>query len=201
MESGLKVPFIDFGSFFHSIAVYITSHYDSFVQTTKDLAGLAIGIAIPLSLFFLIVIVYCVEQLKRIRNKEEQIYDLKVVPIYQDASSKLPGATGDVAMAKRWETVKAHITSTNPNDWRQAIIDADIMLDNLLSKMGYQGETVGEKLKRVAKGDFATLDDAWEAHKVRNMIAHQGSSVPLAEHDAKKAFDSYKRVFDEFYHV
>jgi hypothetical protein len=59
-------------------------------------------------------------------------------------------------------------------------------LDDLLNKLGYRGESIGEKLKRVAKGDMKSLNDAWEAHKVRNQIAHEGSSVNLSHHEAKK---------------
>jgi len=102
---------------------------------------------------------------------------------------------------KLWESVKKHIESDNENDWRQAIMDADIILDDLLNKMGYRGESVGEKLKRVERGDFATLDLAWEAHKVRNRIAHEGASFSLDHREAKAAYDNYRKVFEEFYYI
>lgn len=195
MESELKLPAIDYAPFIQSTSKTIVNSYPSAVQTAKDIGGILVGICIPLSVFFLIVIIYCVEQLKKIRKKESEMFDLKVVPIYEKNTEANPG------MAKRWGSAKTHITSSNPNDWRQAIIDADIILDEILTQMGYQGQTVGDKLKRVAKGDFNTLDDAWEAHKVRNMIAHEGSSFSLNENDAKSAFNAYKRVFEEFYYV
>ena len=91
--------------------------------------------------------------------------------------------------------------SPHPSDWRRAIIEADIMLDDLLSKMGYRGESVGEKLKRVEPGDMKTLNDAWEAHKVRNRIAHDGSTFVLSEHDAKQTIQSYRKVFEEFFYI
>ncbi|MCX6718814.1 MAG: hypothetical protein NTZ38_00295 [Candidatus Taylorbacteria bacterium] len=169
--------------------------FDAIVNAIKSSIGILVGISIPVSAFFLVALVYCVERLKQIRSKEEEMYDLKVVPAYEAT----PAA--DIAMAKRWDSVKQHIDSKNPNDWRQAIMEADIILDDLLNKMGYRGESVGEKLKRVAKGDFKSLDDAWEAHKVRNQIAHEGSSFALNEHEAKQAVGRYKRVFEEFYYV
>lgn len=162
----------------------------------KSLAFLFIGISIPLSIFFIIVIIYCVEQIKKIRVKEEAKYHIKVEPAYEAVKE-----VGNSAMAEKWESVKTHIASSNQNDWRQAIMDADIILDNLLTQMGYQGDSIGEKLKRVSKGDFATLNEAWEAHKVRNRVAHEGSNFHLNEREAQTTIDNYRRVFEEFYYI
>ena len=197
MQPALQLPFIDFTDFFRGIGTALVDFYPKFLEGVKDMTGVLIGISIPVSLFFLIVIVYCVEQLKKIRNKEGEMFNLKVVPAYEEVKA----SKGDAEMARRWQSVIANISTDNPNDWRQAIIDAYIILDDILTKMGYQGATIGEKLQRVAKGDFATLNDAWEAHKVRNMIAHEGSSFSLNHHEAKKAIDGYKKVFEEFYYI
>lgn len=162
---------------------------------TKNVLGFLIGISIPLSLFFFIAIIYCVEQLKKIRQKEYEMHDLKVETAFETAE------TGDTAMAHRWENALKHIESPNPNDWKQAIIEADIILDDLLTKMGYRGESVGEKLKRVEPGDMKSLNDAWEAHKVRNQIAHEGSGFTLDQHVARQVLYQYRNVFHEFYYI
>jgi hypothetical protein len=159
------------------------------------LFGILVGISFPLALFFLIGIIYCVEKLKKIRLKEEEIYDAKVEEGFETAE------TGDTVMAHRWQSATNHIASDNPNDWKQAIIEADIILEDLLTKMGYRGDSIGEKLKRVAKGDMKTLDEAWEAHKVRNQIAHEGSSFTLNHHEAKNVIGMYRKVFEEFYYI
>lgn len=98
----------------------------------------------------------------------------------------------------RWEQVMANVSSQNPNDWRLAIIEADVMLDELLTRMGYHGASLGDKLKNVARGDFATLDRAWEAHKVRNQVAHAGSDYILTQREARRVVDHYGAVFNEF---
>lgn len=95
----------------------------------------------------------------------------------------------------RWSHIKALIESPNESDWRQAIIEADIMLEEVLMQAGYQGATVGDKLKGAR---FSTLNDAWEAHKVRNDIAHRGSSMRLDDKTALHAVQRYERVFKEF---
>jgi len=42
------------------------------------------------------------------------------------------------------------------------------------------------------------LEDAWDAHKVRNRIAHEGSDFLLTEHLARKTIGQFKNVFTEF---
>jgi hypothetical protein len=99
---------------------------------------------------------------------------------------------------ERWDTVLLHVSSDNPNDWRLAIIEADVMLDELVSRMGYMGTSLGDRLKQVARGDMRTLDAAWEAHRVRNQVAHAGSDFILTKREARRVIDLYGAVFGEF---
>jgi hypothetical protein len=102
----------------------------------------------------------------------------------------------------RWSHIRALIESPQESDWRQAIIEADIMLDELLSKLGYVGQGVGDKLKlaRETRGQhhFRTLDEAWEAHFVRNEIAHRGSEYKLSDQLAYRTIAHYENIFREF---
>jgi len=98
----------------------------------------------------------------------------------------------------KWGKVTAHVTSTNPSDWRLAIIEADIMLDELLDSLGYQGSSIGEKLKGASADVFRSVQDAWDAHKIRNEIAHRGSDFVLTKRTAQEAIEKYRRVFEEF---
>ncbi len=97
----------------------------------------------------------------------------------------------------RWNHIMTLIESAHENDWRQAIIEADIMLDDLLSQLGYHGIGVGEKLRAVDPARFRTLQNAWEAHKIRNEIAHQGSAFPLTDHVAYRTIHNYEAVMRE----
>jgi len=188
----------DFVLWFLAIFEWIDAAMPGIVVFTKNLIGVLIGLSIPLSVAFLIVTIYSVEQLKRIRKKEEQIFDLKVEPAYEDTEAV---NAGDPTLSKRWDTVSLHINSDNPNDWKQAIIEADIMLDDVLTKLGYRGDSIGDKLKRAEPADFSTLNEAWEAHKVRNQIAHSGSTYPLNQHEANRVIQMYRKVFEEFYYL
>ena len=98
----------------------------------------------------------------------------------------------------RWQSVTAHISSDNPNDWRVAIVEADIMLDELLDSLGYAGATIADKLKAARPEAFRSIEDAWEAHKVRNAVAHRGGDFVLTRRATDTAIAQYRQVFEEF---
>jgi len=102
------------------------------------------------------------------------------------------------AKSNRLEDVFTHSESSNPNDWKLAIIEADIILDEILKQQGYAGNSLGERLKSIAPSQLESLQDAWEAHKVRNNIAHQGADFILTQRLAQETITKYQRVFTEF---
>lgn len=98
----------------------------------------------------------------------------------------------------RWQDVEVHINSASPNDWKLAIIEADIILGELLDSLGYAGNSIGEKLKSASPASFRTLNQAWRAHNTRNRIAHEGGDFELSFKEAKEAVTEYQMVFEEF---
>ena len=97
----------------------------------------------------------------------------------------------------RIEDMLVHSASDSPNDWKLAIIEADIILDELLKEAGYVGTSLGERLKSISPMQLKSLDDAWQAHKVRNQIAHAGSDFVLTKKLAEDTIKQYRRVFYE----
>ena len=70
------------------------------------------------------------------------------------------------------------------------------MLDELLTVQGYHGDTVGDKMKQVERSDFNTIDLAWDAHKVRNRIAHEGSEHDLNAREVRRVIALYPQLLD-----
>ncbi len=101
----------------------------------------------------------------------------------------------------RWDKVLQHVNSDAPNDWRLAIIEADVILDEIVTRMGYRGESLGAKLRQVDGSEFRSLEQAWEAHRIRNRIAHSGSDFVLTKREASRVIDLYARVFREFHFI
>jgi hypothetical protein len=112
--------------------------------------------------------------------------------------------TGDISPAvenEKWQKVLIHINSANSSDWKLAILECDIMLSDILEKMGYMQESISEKLKSIETSDFTNIEYAWEAHKIRNQIAHEGSDFLINEREAKRVIGLYEVVFREFNYI
>lgn len=77
-------------------------------------------------------------------------------------------------------------------DPRHAVLEGDKLLDLLLQKRGYKG-SLGEKLKR-AQGQLSNIQDLWDAHKLRNRIAHE-LDVKVEPRDAKRALAAYRKAY------
>lgn len=101
----------------------------------------------------------------------------------------------------RWVQIQENMRSSNSSNWRTAILEADIILYEMLDRIGYAGDSIGEKLKNADRNAFRTLDDAWRAHKVRNSIAHEGASYQLSKSEAENTIGLYRKVFEEFYFI
>lgn len=146
-----------------------------------------VGLGYAVSIIALLVIVYSTMRLFELRKREEKHYSTLLVE---------PDEMGDAH--PRWEHIQSLMEGTTQSAWREAIIEADIMLDDLLAREGYEGDGVGEKLKAADPAQFKTLQNAWEAHKARNQIAHEGSAFDLSETLARRALAHYEAVFREF---
>ncbi len=85
-----------------------------------------------------------------------------------------------------WNSVK------NDKDNAQAIINADKLLDKLLTARGYTG-SVGEKLKK-ANDLFGNVDAVWSAHKLRNKTAHE-MGYKVSDKDTKSALQKFESAF------
>jgi hypothetical protein len=99
---------------------------------------------------------------------------------------------------ERWVHILGLLSSSTTSEWRQAIIEADIMLEEMLRAIGYDGVSIGDMLKNVDPADFVTLEKAWEAHKVRNQIAHRGMDFRVDRNAAERVIKLYEDVFREF---
>lgn len=167
------------------------SPFSRFMTAVKNFS---FALSTLLSLLFLTGIVYSVIRSSQVHSKQ-RVAERRIESPAQVA------ATAQDHVNRRWERVLAHVQSDSPADWRLAILEADIMLSELLERMGYAGENVGEKLKTIEKSDFNSIDDAWEAHKVRNIIAHQGSDYVLSRREAQRVVSLYANVFREFRYI
>lgn len=75
---------------------------------------------------------------------------------------------------KYWTKIKILANSENIFEVKQAVMEADKLLDRVL-KARTNGNNLGERLRN-AKGIFknnSSYQQLWEAHKIRNRLAHE----------------------------
>ncbi len=185
---------LDFLGFFKRLFEKIFGgmmHTDGFMHFLHSLWEVWSIIAFILSALFIYGIIYSylrLAQLSEIEAKKLQEEEQAWKQRYEQAATE----------NRRWYEAKQHIESDNPNDWKQAIIEADVILGDLLDEAGYAGNSIGEKLKSASSSGFSTIQDAWDAHLIRNKIAHREADFVLTHAKAKEAMIKYERVFKEF---
>ncbi|MDO8565255.1 MAG: hypothetical protein Q7R67_01350 [bacterium] len=138
--------------------------------------------------------IYSIRKIIKIEEEEQKMFGSP------KEESLLEELTEDAPKEKeneKWVKVTEHAHSENPSDWRLAIIEADVMLEEALRLAGYHGDGVGEMLKSAEPGDMQNLDVAWEAHKVRNRIAHDGSDFQLNSRETRRTIELFEAVLIE----
>ena len=143
----------------------------------------------------------CLFSLIRIKEKRHLEHEIAEYARRQAERAKRLEEGEGVSKNERWRKVLTYIFSPNSADWKLAIIEADSMLEALLSELGFQGENLGEKLKGATKDSFRPLSSAWEVHTVRNKIAHEGLGYDISQQEAKRLIAIYEQIFREFGYI
>ena len=193
-------------------------HISNIINQGLDSFNYIFNLIIFVSVFLILLFVLGSYYLKHLTKEIVQLYKTSLPKGFISSSSVTVGSQSSDALYgkelgktkpvlndggenKKWIDIEKHMASMNSSEWRMAILEADILLYEMLEQMGYHGDTIADKLKSIESSDFNTLDLAWRAHKVRNTIAHEGSSYELSHQQAQNTIDLYRKVFEEFYFI
>ncbi|MBI5420701.1 MAG: hypothetical protein HZA35_00070 [Parcubacteria group bacterium] len=97
---------------------------------------------------------------------------------------------------KAWKEVQDRLGRGDEANLRLAIIDADKLLDTVLKRMGYVGDTMADRLKKITKAQLKNINEVWTAHKVRNNIVHSPDHS-FSRQEAVEVIEMYERAFRE----
>lgn len=92
-------------------------------------------------------------------------------------------------------SIENSLHKESPSSFSLAIINADKLLDRAMTEAGFNGKTMGERLKRSGQR-FSELQSVWRAHKLRNAIAHE-PDFEVSYQQAKNALETYKRALKD----
>lgn len=186
--------FLNLEYFFVKIANGLSAIWD-FLMAGDIFFWVKIIIAI-LILFFIGVIVYsCIRIFELLEVEEEELEHI----LHMHETNMKQAAESPVIRNLKWENARDKVFTDNPSDWKLAIIEADTVLDDLLTERGYVGAGIGEKLKEAEKGGgFKSVQKAWEAHTVRNDIAHDNTGgAEISKREAIRVIGLYEQIFEE----
>ncbi|OGN00985.1 MAG: hypothetical protein A3I26_02540 [Candidatus Yanofskybacteria bacterium RIFCSPLOWO2_02_FULL_43_10] len=108
----------------------------------------------------------------------------------------LPPQPATSGLNARWDEIERHINSTREAEWKFAVIEADKLVDELLKGAGFPGDTMGDRLMNIQPGQLTTLQNLWEAHKIRNRLVHDVNYF-LRYTEAKRAVGLYEKTLKE----
>lgn len=111
----------------------------------------------------------------------------------QHVQAFISKGAGKKKMVRAWEKSKKRLETKIPSEYKLAVIEADSFFNDVLERMGYPGESLGERLKKVPEGVFPNLDDIWQAHKIRNDIVHD-PNYSLTQKTAEEVLRIYEEA-------
>ncbi len=74
----------------------------------------------------------------------------------------------------RWQGIEK-LASGGDLNLKMAVMEADALLDHALKSLAMPGGTLGERLKFAAY-KFPKISRVWNAHRLRNQLAHETTS-------------------------
>jgi hypothetical protein len=202
-EKKEEAPSFDFGNFFKSIfwviLVILVVFFSFLIVIVNEQTALNfIKFLNALEILFGVYLVYLIYKFidytykfQHWSNKIGEFYGSRYKP--DDASKKIVTSP----IRQRFEKSIMHISSPYKEEWKIGIIELDTILKDLLIQKQYIGDTVGELLKDAEKKGLKTLDYAWEAHKIRNKVVHEGMGYEMSKEIGEQTLRRYRSVFEE----
>lgn len=144
-----------------------------------------------LTILILAVIIFSI-----VRLVEIQIYDKEEIE-HEIHQASLRRKEREKNTNPKWHYILTLSESPNDSDWRVSIIEADLLMEEILRERGISGSTVGELLEGAKESGYVSIEDAWDAHLIRNQIAHEGSDFPLTQLETRRTIRLYQNFFEE----
>ena len=163
--------------------------YFSFYLTSPDWQRTIFSLKIIsfiISSLLLIAVVFLIFQIRKQIKKSLEIIAESV------AAPGLPKK----ALTKKWQSILDKLAKDDENGYKLAVIEADKVFDDLLKRIGYQGEDMGERLRQLTPAQTANLDEIWQAHKLRNQIVHE-PDFKLTHSQAERAVEIFQRALED----
>lgn len=95
----------------------------------------------------------------------------------------------------KWLEIEQQLQKEVVSSHHISILNADKLLDKSLKERGFVGNTMGERM-RSAQKVWSDANSVWNAHKLRNRIAHE-PEVNLSYDQARLALTKFRQALKD----
>ncbi|PIP24399.1 MAG: hypothetical protein COS25_02855 [Candidatus Nealsonbacteria bacterium CG02_land_8_20_14_3_00_37_10] len=120
----------------------------------------------------------------------------KLIFLYDAAEILTYRPFGVKRIEKEWRKITARLDTGLESEYKLAVIEADNMVNETLKRMGYGGESLGERLEKLTAATLSNIEEIKEAHQVRNNIIHD-PNYRLSLDDARKVLSIFEKAFKD----
>jgi hypothetical protein len=95
----------------------------------------------------------------------------------------------------RWLAIEHQLKREEPSSFHLSVLNADKLVDMALRERGFKGDTMGERLKN-ATPTLSDQNGIWNAHKLRNRIAHEPDAIVTYD-EARYALSCFRKTLKD----
>lgn len=148
-------------------------------------------ISVLISILCLVVIIFSL-----VRMYEIQVFDREEID-HEIAHALARDREREKKLNPRWKYILTLVESPNESDWRMSIVESDALLEETLRDRGLVGNSMSELLEEAQTNGYQNVQGVWDAHIIRNKIAHEGQNFPLTQVEARRIIKLYQNIFEE----
>ena len=97
---------------------------------------------------------------------------------------------------RAWVRIKKKLKSKNPNDWREALMTAEVLLNMVLKQAGFPGKNLDDRLAGLNQEQLSNLADVRKAH-LALMKMQENPSQEVSPEEIEGLLDIYEEALRE----
>lgn len=97
---------------------------------------------------------------------------------------------------KKWMKILQRLESELETEYKLSVIEGDLLLNDVMKRLGYEGKDLAEKLGRVKPGVFSELENLKKSDQIYQNLIYD-TSYHLTQSDAKRIIAEFERALTE----
>ena len=114
------------------------------------------------------------------------------------SGEKQPSERGDTSLSdvsNRYAAIKTYVAGEDPISWRHALMDIDLVLEDLLARKGLEGSSTAERLAHADSRHLSMVHEALDARAYYEQLV--AGTVPITQETMQKLLELYKPILTE----